>query len=787
MGTIGLGQAGATTLQLTDGRLLTGDYGETSGVADDPQDGRASGGQVRVTPISVIDDGLRRTFVHKTAVAELVEGAGDTNVTIRVRHNVAAKTGPSLGSVGPATRVTPFDEYGRRICELPTNQGFVAVVQGVTRVTPVYTRVDGLRAKPKAYRWDTRLATNSLPRETLARVLRNAVPRDDFDQRMQVVRLYLQSQRYRDAAAELESVRADFADSDAIDPAEFDENLRRLRRLAAQALLDEIELRRDAGQFALTHALLERFPADGVTGETLQRVRELLDADDAAASERVELLARLDAVTESLVEPAAREVAVRLVAEVRERLTPASADRLAAFAQLARGDALSEQQLAAVALSGWLLGSNRALDELSVALSLLRARDDVVRYLAAPDEEARDEAFVSLRDNRAATVERVAELLRRIEPPLPLEERGDDSLAEDERDATPDAPPGEHELSVTVGERTVRSLVQLPAEYDPLRRYPAVVALVDQGQRAESMLDHWAGGVRGELGRVGQARRNGYVTLAVEWAPPGAAGYRYTASEHAAVLRSLRNAMRRVSIDADRVFLTGHGAGADAAWDIGLAHPDLWAGCLPYLGTADRYCQWYWRNARWTGWRITHGELDSDRLTRNASELDRYLRPRHDATVVEYRGRGYERLADDLPGAFDWMNRRTRPDPPEEFECSSLRPWDNFFWWAEVGPMPDRLQTLPAQWPPTRGVRAASLRGRRYKGNRIGVFTPSDRVTVWLSPELVDFSQPIEVEHNGRRMLPKGTIVRPDLRVLLEDARTRADRQRPYWARVESS
>ena len=38
------------------------------------------------------------------------------------------------------------------------------------------------------------------------------------------------------------------------------------------------------------------------------------------------------------------------------------------------------------------------------------------------------------------------------------------------------------------------------------------------------------------------------------------------------------DAMRRCSIDSDRVFIAGHGEGVTVAWDIALAHPDLWGG-----------------------------------------------------------------------------------------------------------------------------------------------------------------------------------------------------------------
>ena len=77
--------------------------------------------------------------------------------------------------------------------------------------------------------------------------------------------------------------------------------------------------------------------------------------------------------------------------------------------------------------------------------------------------------------------------------------------------------------------------------------------------------------------------------IAVDWQQPHQFAYDYSAREHHAVLGALRDACRRFSIDTDRVFLTGHGIGGDAAWDIAIAHPDLWAGVIPIVAVADRY------------------------------------------------------------------------------------------------------------------------------------------------------------------------------------------------------
>jgi len=123
---------------------------------------------------------------------------------------------------------------------------------------------------------------------------------------------------------------------------------------------------------------------------------------------------------------------------------------------------------------------------------------------------------------------------------------------------------------------------------------------------------------------------------------------------------------------------------------------------------------------------------------------------------------------------------------PEEFKCVTMRPWDNFFWWLEVGDLPEKSMIAPASWPPPRRARPFPVRGKLGLKNKVSVYSRSGETTVWLSPELVDFSKPITVELNGRRMTRAGAQIEPSMRVLLEDARTRAERQHPFWAKVES-
>lgn len=761
----------AQTLLLKDGRTLEGRFAQVAGVAESPLNPNLTPGEVAVTPLLVIDDGLRRTFIHSFYVQRVLDETPERKVRVRVWQNVADKGG-GVGRVGQARRVTPFDEYGRRIVELNTRDGVLSVVQGITEITPVYTRVQGLTGPTRPIVWDLRIATSSIPRETLEKILKTAVPQDDVDKRLQVVRLYLQSDRYDDAEQELAEIVSDFPEM-----SQLNDEIRQLRQLGSRLILKELQLRAEAGQHALTRQKLSGFPSEGVAGTTLAQVRELLAKYEAEDHRREQVLAELGAQAALVPDEDNRALAESFAKEISTEVGAASIDRLASFERLADAADLTAEQKMALAISGWLVGANNATDNFHVAVSLAGVRDKVRQYLREPEAIERSRILDETRDLEGATVARVAQLLKLMRPPL-------DIPIDSELNA------GRYQISIPglSGDENVQYFVQLPLEYDPLRRYPAIVALADSGVSPEAMLDYWAGSA-GEDGQVGQALRHGYITIGVQWRRGRQTTYGYSAREHHAVLSSLRDACRRLSIDTDRVFLTGHGAGGNAAWDVALAHPDVWAGVIPFVALADRYVLRYGLNAEYVPWYFVAGELDGDKMAENARELDRYVggaraAPNVDATVVEYRGRGYEPFGDEIQRLFDWMGRRRRTIPTE-FECVTMRPWDNFFWWLEVQGLPDKSMVAPASWPPPRSARPIKLRSKLAAGNKIMVFEQADATTVWLGPEFVNFVEPLEVELNGRR-INEERFVKPDLGVLLEDARSRADRLHPFWAKVET-
>ena len=150
-----------------------------------------------------------------------------------------------------------------------------------------------------------------------------------------------------------------------------------------------------------------------------------------------------------------------------------------------------------------------------------------------------------------------------------------------------------------VGHKVVRRcLVQLPPEYDARRRYPVIISLHSASSTPLQQIEWWAGTPTAGGRREGQAGRHGTIIVAPEWASRGHKLDTTILQKTFCSPFSLREVSRQFSIDSDRVYLSGHSMGGDAAWDIGLAHPDLWAGTIIVSGKAGRYVHHYHQNAK---------------------------------------------------------------------------------------------------------------------------------------------------------------------------------------------
>ena len=252
--------------------------------------------------------------------------------------------------------------------------------------------------------------------------------------------------------------------------------------------------------------------------------------------------------------------------------------RMAAFLLNQNDTKLTPEVKLSLAVSGWLWGSDLASTDLPLTESAWRLRGLVQDYLTEPVKVRRDSKLLAILSEASAQPELLAALAAHMSPPYPLPEPLDKEI------------PGYAKLTTSVlsGQPDATYYVQLPPEYDPHRRYPMIVSLHSIGHDPTMQIEWWAGEHTpgGPPGRQGQAGRYGYIVIAPDWTVPHQTKYESSAREHAVVLGCVRDACRRFAVDTDRVFLHGHAEGGDAAWDIGVSHPDLWAGVIPVSAEA---------------------------------------------------------------------------------------------------------------------------------------------------------------------------------------------------------
>ncbi len=764
-----LSSSWAARIILKNGMILEGAAGRIGTLISNPTQGQSvpAGGE----QIVLVDDDLRRMYVALSQVQEVQENVEARPVEFRLSHQPVAGGGNQLAGLGRLEVRENWDRHGRRTVRVRLADGQADIIQGITKITPSYYRVQTLSGGRRLL-LDQRFATSSLPTRLLRQILSAAIDEQNANDRLRVYQLFLQAERYADAEAELEGIIRDFPQLD------LARERQTVRNLKASRGLREIQSRRAAGQHQLAQRALEQFPTDDIAGATLIEVREILEKYRGVEKRIETLRSHLLAQQKLVAQPDAREFLEPIIQEIHDQVNSHTLQRLTGFWQLADDPGTSANDKLALAVSGWLVGTDEATDKLPVALSLVEVRRLVRAYLETELKPRRADLLAEIRSQEAGVPRLVAALLAHMKPPwaLPPPYEGVPGLYR----LTVPGPPGLADTSY---------LVQVPPEYDPYRRYPAIVTLHGSGTTAPLQIDWWAGSLDGQGQRQGQGARHGYLVIAPEWTTAGQKKYAYSSREHAAVLNSLRDACRRFAIDTDRVFLSGHSMGGDAAWDIGLAHPDQWAGVIPLVATADsnqyRYNALYWRNAKHVPFYFVGGELDGDKMAKNAYQFDRYLRHLgFDTLVVNFQGRGHENFSDEILNLFGWMKRQQRDFFPEEFQCETIRSWDNYFWWVEMNQMPAGLVADPHRWPPRR-IRTLKVSGKILtsdEGTRVVVRSGKAPTTIWLSPRLVDFQRPLRVDCQGFRGV-EGPA--PDIGVILEDARTRGDRLHPFWARVD--
>jgi predicted esterase len=701
-----------------------------------------------------IDDGLRVVLVHDKMREHWDEATPlSTARPFRIKQPMNRNPNLVIGHIVAITSISPFDEFGRRTFTVRDPRGENAIPQGITEINPEYMKVQSLR-----HMWESSIATQSVPASVIETILRKTIDERKVDDRLRLWGFFLAMEWFVQAENELKSIEQEFP--------KLEEEAKRaasmLEEAKARRRLREIKLRRAAGQHRMALQLLRDFPLDAAAGEVVVEVRDL-------TKQYEELLERMGIARQQIDKLRGKVQDKELQSRIAEPLDEIAKwldhvdafGRLDNFLSLIDRESSPEEKLGA-AISGWVAGSAFAEPNLDRALQLWDGRRSIEQFLDEPLEGRRLKLLTDLKAKEALPVDLAARVIEHLPPP------GDMPAME------PNKPT---KISIPTQGDPIDYWVLLPPEYSPFHAYPVILTLHGWGVSPETQIAWWSSSPGF------QASRHGYIVVAPEYLADPKKDYEYNAPAHDAVLHTLIDVRRRFMVDSDRVFLTGHSMGGDAAWDIGLAHPDLFAGIIPICGAPQKFPEFYWTNAQNTAFYIVDGEKDGTNPEQITKTARRMMENGYDVMYAEFKGRGHENFSDELLRLLDWMGRKTRRKFPLKFTSRTARTSDNEFFFVTLDDFVSAVLMDPHNFD-RRKMRPGQIDGRINGIANSVTLTVSGakQAEVWLSPGMVEFSRPITVHAN--REEASGKAIRPDLGVLLDDFRVRADRQKLFYSKV---
>ncbi|MFO0890510.1 MAG: alpha/beta hydrolase [Isosphaeraceae bacterium] len=713
-------------------------------------------------------DGLKKTVIRDSKIERITaDNAFRTGEKFTLVQPLVVHAGAMPREV-LSVQAGPWNELGRREFRYVGSRSNrpVSMEQAIIEIGPHVTRYRGVDGF-----WLGQMATDQVPREVVSGLLGKvdqeepvgAGTRGEVLHERRLVRRGEDGARPHDPRVP----RTDLAERAAGAKAFM------IQAEATQRRAD-VEAARKAQQYRRVTSLLKTFNDKEIGTELVIEVRDLIRREDeqhagdlAIASDLRKLESRLSAAVRGAWRKRVSEAARAL-----EQAPDAVRERLTAWRKARATPGTGEEAQLALAMSGFVAGSESATTDLKQAEMLWQARDLIQQYLVGGGDIGREDILAKLEALEWPADEggdgyRKLELATRIISlmPPPLHNPAD----EPEKVIA-------HKTAEGENEEPTEYAVRLPPEYHPLRSYPAVVAL-HGGQGPQSVMEAWSA----------EASRRGYIVIAPEYSVPGQPpDYHYSASEHAAVEIALRDARRRYAIDSDRIFAAGQIAGGNMAWDLALGHPDLFAGAVVISGFPAKYVPKYLSHHERLPLYFVIGDLAPA-----SSEIvfGNYVKPMilkvWDVTYVEYHRRGIEEFPEEIAPAFDWMDHHRRDPVPKTFDVQSARTCDNRFHGVvirEFGPNrttpPEATEVLGQNLTPATVKLKTSALGNLYNLRTAGI----KKLDAWLSPRIVDFKRKLEIRINDKVRF-KGPA-KLTLDPMLEDLRIRGDRQQVYWMKI---
>jgi len=724
---------------------------------------------------------------------------------------------PFIGGIG---NPPDFDAKWHRTLRIQVPDGFDLVEQQITYLDPYTCWI----VSP-THNWRLSYRTSEMDPFKVRKLLSTHPELAEPDKKPDPVKRIAIARFLKDvgwlqlAQDEIAQLRKDVPGPLAKDTQEqFDKFLKEMDVATGELVATEAELALHAGRYKYAGELLAAFPEKTADPKDLGRVTKVMaqvkGAQEQYNASRRLLRALIDDVTgdqmlRTAVGAAGGPIAVvwpqrglantqvQMLAAAAEQvyreLHPDSAGRIEVFVSLAeqvsrdkaagKEPSKKPEELLATAVSGWVKGRNGASPQVDIALRVWQARELTLQYQREPTRNGRNLLLDRYKKAHPIGMDELAQVISLLPPADPEDLSARTGTLLPERSGAPAGTYRRKTASTSERPGGIDYLIKLPPEYHHGRAYPVLIALTHPSMDTELVMQ--------ALSR--ETERHGYILVAPEWAQQfgKVKGWDYKGEDHEYVTDVLRDVVRHFTVDNDRVFLFGIGDGANMALDVGVSHPDLFAG-VQVMGPNPKWQGFflhYWQNAQKLPIYVVTGEQAPFQNLRFTFE--RWMPRGFPAVMAAYKGRGIEWYSAETPVMFDWMSRKKRVPaasvlpipggaPMERWQI--MRPTDNRFFWLSVDKLsPSKMiENAPPNMTP------ASLSGD-IKGNLIKVSCQgAKQVTIWLSRDMINWAAPVRVQLNGT--VPYGwrpKVMVPDLEVLLEDFHERGDRRMLFLNKLE--
>ena len=328
--------------------------------------------------------------------------------------------------------------------------------------------------------------------------------------------------------------------------------------------------------------------------------------------------------------------------------------------------------------------------------------------------------------------------------------------------------PGTHQYRSVLDAATFEAEIEIPAEYDPGRRWPVRVQL------------------HGGVNRPATApRRRGAASLRAETPqiyvyPRGwSEAQWWNANQVAHILRVLDRLKREYNVDESLVYVTGFSDGGTGAYFFGMREPSVFSAILPlhgHIGVLENPAvgadgRMFPLNLANRPLFITNGARDPlYPVARTSPYIDRLRR-----AGVSLTFRPLENVGHDMswwPAERAAIERFIAEHPRDPHPA-------RLAWETERTDRYNRIDWLVVQKIQGRSGHVEVVR----RDNTIEATTRGVRAfQLLLSPDVLDFSRPIVVMVNGRDAFTR--VVAKDPAVLLKWAARDNDRTRLYAAEI---